>query len=422
MRKVLFTIVLMLAGIMAYPQSKPLTVRGKTKAGKEIKVDYYKGTIVDYIENVEYEVVDDLQKSISDLQKQVRDLQNNLNKTKADLKQMTSNVETSDLMNEKNQTIDSLNDRIADMQRKYEMLSNDHRADSMLNVQMRQIANLENGSRKKTDSIRMLKEAMLYTGLYSPNIGVSVGVGPCNLSNGDAVLSADKGWSGYVSAYYGTKPLTEEFPLSFEFGIGFGRFSVKATRDWYEQMLVNVTDVDGDNCHQYFAFSDLKEKIVQSYLAIPVMACFGQPSKNKITAYFKLGIVPTFGFSPVFEGEGSYTSNGYYENWDILIEDVEQLGYVTDGECYKDVDVEVEKFSLWGTTSLGVYLPLSPKAKMGSRLVLKAGVRMDYCFSKLWKAGEGVEVGDYKLGCPNLPEKGKVLNHSLEIGIVYNLK
>ena len=51
-----------------WAQSQLTTVRGKTKDGKTIKVEYYKGNVEDYVESVKYQLVDELQAKVKELQ------------------------------------------------------------------------------------------------------------------------------------------------------------------------------------------------------------------------------------------------------------------------------------------------------------------------------------------------------------------
>ena len=65
----IFLMMAMTFGVLA--QSQLNTIRGKTKDGKTIKIDYYKGSVEDYVESVKYQVVDELQSKVNDLQKEI---------------------------------------------------------------------------------------------------------------------------------------------------------------------------------------------------------------------------------------------------------------------------------------------------------------------------------------------------------------
>ena len=63
-------LILMMTGLTltAMAQSQLSTVRGKTKDGKNLKVQYYKGSVEDVIQSVSYDLVDELQAKSNKLQ------------------------------------------------------------------------------------------------------------------------------------------------------------------------------------------------------------------------------------------------------------------------------------------------------------------------------------------------------------------
>lgn len=87
MKKILLTIAVTLLVTTAWSQSQLNTIRGKTKDGKTIKVEYYQGSVEDYVESVKYQLVDELQARVTDLQgkldaanKQLKDLKKHPNR------------------------------------------------------------------------------------------------------------------------------------------------------------------------------------------------------------------------------------------------------------------------------------------------------------------------------------------------------
>ncbi|MBR6877782.1 MAG: hypothetical protein IKM95_00150, partial [Bacteroidales bacterium] len=68
MKKLFLFLVVSVVTATAYSQSQLSTVRGKTKDGKRIKVEYYKGNVEDVIQSVNYEVVDELRAKVKTLQ------------------------------------------------------------------------------------------------------------------------------------------------------------------------------------------------------------------------------------------------------------------------------------------------------------------------------------------------------------------
>ena len=75
MKKLFLILVMTATAATAFAQSQLSTVRGKTKEGKTIKVDYYQGTVEDVIQSVKYQLVDELQAEVKSLQNQTKTLQ-----------------------------------------------------------------------------------------------------------------------------------------------------------------------------------------------------------------------------------------------------------------------------------------------------------------------------------------------------------
>ena len=99
--KKLFLILIMTATVAtAWAQSQLSTVRGKTKDGKTIKVDYYKGTVEDVIQSVKYQLVDELQADKKDLQSRANTLQTKLDAANKQVKELQKRLEDCGDVNE----------------------------------------------------------------------------------------------------------------------------------------------------------------------------------------------------------------------------------------------------------------------------------------------------------------------------------
>ena len=80
MKKLVLIIAATIMTTAAWAQSQLQTVKGKTKDGKSINVQYYKGTAQDFIESVKYQLVDELKADNKSKQNSINDLQSQLNK------------------------------------------------------------------------------------------------------------------------------------------------------------------------------------------------------------------------------------------------------------------------------------------------------------------------------------------------------
>ena len=425
-------LILMMTGLTftAMAQSQLSTVRGKDKNGKNIKVQYYKGSVEDKIQSVSYDLVDELQakakklqsdldaakKEIKNLQasggdpvelknlrKKVKDYENenaNLKKQIKDLKKQIAGgtvVDTPDISEEE---LAELRKQIAD---KDKAISDLNTVNEACNVKIK-------------DMERQIDELM---GKVLPSassvVGATLGMGPAFIGK-----STPEAWAKDVNlatqfeVYYGTGNLTGSFPLSVEAGLGFRNFKMSASlAEW--STVVSGDDNDGDPFKAHYNFNNLEEKLGLTYLDIPVRLCVSQPLKDRVTVYAKAGFTPSLKLSSNFKGSGTYSLEGYYPQWDVTLQNVEVLGFGEELDCYTDMEPEVKSFVLWGNLAFGAYVPFKD-----TPVELNAGVKFDFPLTSFGaSAKDGFIPGTHAAVLSN---GGRATIMSLELGIVYNLK
>ncbi len=451
MKRILLTIAVTLMVTTAWSQSQLTTVRGKTKDGKTIKVEYYQGTVEDYIESVKYQLVDELQARVNDLQdkldvanKQLKDLKNGQSgNNNAEIKRL--NAEISEL----NQALDKLQNQLvaselsndslvaanSDLQTKVEKANkttiavgnnNDDEGmkrlrDSIVSKDAT-IRKLNNTVYKYEKDVQKLEKQMedlekeltlassSSTGYVKPApvIGVVMGIGPAFMR--DALADGwkrDVNWMKRVEVYFGTARMAKSVPFSIEAGLGIRNYALSTSGAACEQ-TVNATDADGDTYQAIYTYGNRTERLSLTYLDIPVRACFGQPARNHMSVYAKVGLTPSVKISSSFTGTGTYTLKGYYPQWDVTLENIQELGFGSDKECYNEVEPDLNGFVLWGNLMLGGYMPCG-----NSPLLLNAGLGLDIPFMGAGKATEGMQL---------LTNGGKAVIPSFEFGLVISLK
>ena len=72
MKKLFLILIVTAITSTAWSQSQLSTVRGKTKDGKTVKVEYYQGAVEDVIKSVKYQLVDELQAEVTNLQNKLK--------------------------------------------------------------------------------------------------------------------------------------------------------------------------------------------------------------------------------------------------------------------------------------------------------------------------------------------------------------
>lgn len=405
MKKIVLITALMAITLLGHSQQL-LTVSGKTDEGKRIKVEYYKGTSQDRIKSVKYELVDELKADNKNKQNTINDLNYQLNKANrridvlnAQLENAGNDDQLSDLnnqMNVKQDEISSLNRQLGEKDAQLESLRAENerlkaQLDSVIAVN-RQIS--QNRSAK------------------TPVIGVEGSVGGVvmmgRLNNTwEKAFTLNK----QVAVYYGTGRLMENFPLSVEAGLGYRNLPMSAKIHKYTYSGT-LQDVDGDNYQPIFAFDNCSERLSVNYLEIPIRVCFGQPIAHKVSVFGKVGVTPAFIINSHLSN-GPYTIKGRYPEWGVTLENIEELGFFTNGgEGDRKVTPE-RRFNLWANAAVGAYVPLS------SSLLFNIGAKLDYPIL----SAKRFIIDDDKLYLPTgLTEyNGGMLIPSLQAGLVYKM-
>lgn len=431
MKKLYLILVLMTAVAMVQAQSQLKTVRGKTREGKNVVVQYYQGSFEDNIESVKYQVVDELQAKVNTLQKDTKILQDKVNEANRQVQQLQkkldnqvnkSNDEAMLLteINEKNIEIDSLNSQIATMNEQVRQLEIDK---AILVAELDSVKHMPQPQISPQISPQIPPQILpqnktvnqpLTQPTKSSVIGLEAGIG--SVLYGTVV---NKDWDGginlstQIDAYYGTPRLTSVFPVSIEAGLGMRFFGMSAQRGGYE-LTIDGVDIDNQTYHGYYSYSDLSEKLALTYLDIPIRICIGQPIRNQVSVYAKIGITPSICLKSEFNGTGTYTLKGYYPDLDITFEDIEELGFVSNASCYPEgFAPNVNKFVLLGNVAVGACVPFGTWP-----VQLNAGVKLDYPFMSLGSAAGAIAL-------PNgmgLLHEGNVVIPSATIGLIYTLK
>lgn len=448
MKKILLTLAITFLVMDSWAQSQLTTVRGKTKDGKTIKVEYYQGSVEDYVESVRYQLVDELQAKVTELQakldaanKQVKDLKAG-NQGGDKEKQISELYGQIDVLNS---TIKRLNRQLSEKNISYDSLStinqglqqqladkdkvkpvvpvnnNDKdlkRLRDSIASKDATIRNLNNAiadCEKRVDDLEkdLVKYGSTPTGSprpgKSPVVAVEAGFGPVFMRDEmEEGWSKDVRWAKMVDVYFGTARLSNSFPISVEVGAGIRSFGLSVEKAAATK-TITATDADGDSYQAIYDFGVFNETLSLTYLDIPVRLCFGQPTKGIVGVYAKVGLTPSINVSSSFTGSGKYDLKGYYPQWDVTLEDVSELGFGSDMDWYStDTQPDISRFILWGNLALGAYVPFD-----SAPVLLNGGVRLDIPFMGIGTAAEGMGL---------LGNGGKTIVPSIEFGLVYTIK
>lgn len=435
MKKLLFLFLIAAMATTTYAQTQLSTIRGKTKDGKRVKIEYYKGNVEDVIQSISYEGLDELQTRVKQLKAELDDANKEVKRLSDasdndELKRLRKKV--TDFEKESKamrKQIGDLNKDITELNLEIDQLRIGANVDTAEIAHYKATLADKERALNEMDGVvaacnvkidQLNQEVKILKGLAkppaSPIIGFEGGVGPVFLGkNAPEPWSREVTWAKMFEVYYGTANLMESFPLSVEAGVGIRNFGMAASLT-ESSMTVKVNDADGDAAEAVYTFRDLSERLSLTYVDIPVRLCFGQPLKDRVVVYAKLGLTPSFKVASSFTGEGNYDLKGYYQQWDVVLDDVSELGYGENLPCYEGYEPALKSFVLWGNVALGACVPFK-----NSPMAFNAGLKLDFPLTPLGEvaASENFIPGTH---AAVLSQGGKAIIPSVELGLVYNLK
>jgi len=214
--------------------------------------------------------------------------------------------------------------------------------------------------------------------------------------------------------------------LGLSVGLGISHFRQSAGFEDFTESLANYTDADGDKCTVQLNYKGVKEKVALTYLDIPVYLEIGKPSRVKASGYFKLGVKASILVAKSLETEGTYTSTGYYPNWDVTLKkDIPELGYYTNASCYKSEPArELSPFVLWGSVAGGVNFPFSSLEKNKlAKWIFRVSAKVDYSLTPVSKSlsESYFKNSAFRLNQSNLlgGDGSRIFSVGLSVGLIY---
>lgn len=389
-------------------------VAGKYK-GHVVKMKYYKGS-PDDIQYLEYGLVTELNKTVARLEKEKSSLQKELNKQKGkpveqdDSLQMQLLIQERDLLARK-QTVDSLNDRVNRLQ------------DSLRIVQTRLDAEVTTLPERRSLSAECSQIGIGYS------VGIPLIFGSVlnqKDASGHSLWNRRMTLSHQLGIYWGSRSFIRNGSLSLGIGLEYSRMRFAAGMGNVSNTFDNAVDIDNDPYTAYLTYRNVEENATLHYLGLPLTLSVGQPYNDRISGYFQLTLVPSFCMSSSLNASGNYDLAGYYPQYDLLLEDFEDLGFRPNGSVdQRNESVSVNRFLLTGRLAGGIYLPLC-RTQHGktSPWAVKLGIKLDFSITPVAK-GEN-ENASFRDATAYLTQNNflsgvgcRYLNPALEVGIMY---
>ena len=132
--------------------------------------------------------------------------------------------------------------------------------------------------------------------------------------------------------------------LEVSTGVGISLFSFEAVVENYNATMPAI-DNEGDEYEKQIYASDVIEEQKFVWLNIP-MAVRYVFNFGRWDIYGGAGAEYRMALKSSYEQEGVFSHHGYYEQYDLLIDDLPDLGFYNERSMYKDDDLEMDDMLL----------------------------------------------------------------------------
>ncbi len=206
--------------------------------------------------------------------------------------------------------------------------------------------------------------------------------------------------------------------------LGIGLTNYRSSYGLSYEHSVLTTDVDGDEVLITETLDNMNETQSLKFLDIPLQFGFEYSLSYKLDAYLSLGATYGFNLKAKYNNEVTVTRTGYYDEWNVLINDVDVEGapyfYPTTKRMTTD-DIITIKNNITLETALGL------KYRLNSKLSVIVGIKYMFGFTDLTDENNTFFVKHddayhYSLNSVlGRADKIRTKGFGLELGIQFNI-
>jgi len=158
-------------------------------------------------------------------------------------------------------------------------------------------------------------------------------------------------------------------------GLGLSKFSSELAYPSYQKTF-DATDSENDDFKMTVDLENYNEKLSASFFDIPItlLLKFGGKTGFFINPGFKIAI----GSGAKYSGTGTYSYSGYYEQYNVTLENLESYGFPSDkSETIPETKLDISS-SLNLTLASGVSFSLSNKVFLSAGIYYEKGLASIY--------------------------------------------
>lgn len=203
-------------------------------------------------------------------------------------------------------------------------------------------------------------------------------------------------------------------------GIGFSSNATVLSMASYTTRF-QTTDSDEESYEMQISGKSIVENQKISFLSIPVCLIFRLPVSDNLGFYLKGGISFDIPVTKVYKGTGTFTYNGYYEVYPILLQNLPAYGFPSNLPTEASGTLQIKPLNTSLISSAGVYFSLN------ASLQLFLGVQFNKSLSSIsaYKpdsnyhlTSKAEELNSLMAGCSN----AGVQALGLSLGVKYYLR
>lgn len=200
-------------------------------------------------------------------------------------------------------------------------------------------------------------------------------------------------------------------------GMSYSQYRSNLYIDSYQNQL-NTVDIENDPYELRISGNDINELQQFDILSIPLCVNIRVPLGKTVGAYLQTGINFFVPISESYESVGTFTYQGYFPAYNILLENLPEYGFPSDLKIQSEGEPELNPLSFGFVMSLGIDYMLNKRVQL---------ITATYFDRSLSEVLADSQTGDFYLttnpeninsilGCAN---KVTIQSFGLKIGIRY---
>jgi hypothetical protein len=146
-------------------------------------------------------------------------------------------------------------------------------------------------------------------------------------------------------------PVPEEFSWSIGFGFSEINFQIQQANYFYSEFTM---DQDNDQYFHNVQGENIVEDVRLRFIDIPVRYRYERQFANGWAYYLHPGLQLSYNLETLYSGSGIFSYSGYYPQYDLVLENLEEYNFVSDEVASASRGQELSQYTFSGTFNGGL--------------------------------------------------------------------